>query len=73
MMGGPDIIHILTADVRECNGEPLTRLRQVLQSFVNDIEAAHGEGAPDLEHDWLDLFLTYQIACATLEATEGAV
>ena len=46
------------------------RLRQVLQSFVNDIEAAHGEGAPTLEAEWLDL-LTYQVACATLQATAG--
>ena len=72
-MGGPDMIGVLVCDVRECDGSDLGRLRQVLQSFVNDIEVAHGEGAPTLEAEWLDLFLTYQVACATLQATAGVV
>ncbi len=41
-------------------------MRDLVKAFVDDIEAAHGKGAPDLRDEWPDLHATYQNAVSTL-------
>jgi|TARA_R110000824_G_scaffold3118_1_gene14381 hypothetical protein len=45
-----------------------TKALHVLEEFVEDVEAANGEG--EIEKDWPDLFLTFKKACHLLGEEE---